>query len=76
MMALEQCRPGAAQDSVAFAEMGWPSYARADLSRETSSFETDSRAAVFSQSRAPRTSAGVDELTIRAPFDGMVIGGR
>jgi HlyD family secretion protein len=64
-----------AQDSVRIAEMELAQATRElDLSRETTSFEVQTRAqqVVSQQSRAADLSKRVDELTIRAPFDGMV----
>jgi HlyD family secretion protein len=65
----------AAQDSVRIAEMELAQASKElDLSRETSSFEVQTRAqqVISQQSRASDLSKRVDELTIRAPFDGMV----
>lgn len=65
----------AAQDSVRIAEMELAQATRElDLSRETTSFEVQTRAqqVVSQQSRAADLAKRVDELTIRAPFDGMV----
>ncbi len=65
----------AAQDSVRIAEMELAQAARElDLSRETSSFEIQTREqqVVSQESRTVDLGKRVDELTIRAPFDGMV----
>jgi HlyD family secretion protein len=65
----------AAQDSVRIAEMELAQATRElDLSRETSSFEIQTREqqVVSQESRASDLGQRVDELTIRAPFDGMV----
>ncbi len=65
----------AAQDSVRIAEMELAQATRElDLSRETTSFEVQTRAqqVISQQSRAADLAKRVDELTIRAPFDGMV----
>lgn len=65
----------AAQDSVRIAEMELAQATRElDLSRETSSFEIQTREqqVVSQESRASDLGKRVDELTIRAPFDGMV----
>jgi HlyD family secretion protein len=65
----------AAQDSVRIAEMELAQAARElDLSRETSSFEIQTREqqVVSQESRTSDLGKRVDELTIRAPFDGMV----
>jgi HlyD family secretion protein len=64
-----------AQDSVHIAEMELAQATRElDLSRETSSFEIQTREqqVVSQESRASDLGKRVDELTIRAPFDGMV----
>ena len=64
-----------AQDSVRIAEMELAQATRElDLSRETSSFEIQTREqqVVSQESRASDLAKRVDELTIRAPFDGMV----
>lgn len=65
----------AAQDSVRIAEMELAQASRElELSKETTSFEVQTRAqqVVSQQSRAADLAKRVDELTIRAPFDGMV----
>ncbi|HEX6085564.1 MAG TPA: efflux RND transporter periplasmic adaptor subunit [Thermoanaerobaculia bacterium] len=65
----------AAQDAVRIAEMELAQASRElDLSKETTSFEVQTRAqqVVSQQSRATDLAKRVDELTIRAPFDGMV----
>ena len=65
----------AAQDAVHIAEMELAQASRElDLSKETTSFEVQTRAqqVVSQQSRAADLARRVDELTIRAPFDGMV----
>ncbi len=65
----------AAQDAVRIADMELAQATRElDLSRETSSFEVQTRAqqVVSQESRASDLGKRVDELTIRAPFDGMV----
>lgn len=65
----------AAQDSLRIAEMELAQATRElDLSRETSSFEIQTREqqVVSQESRASDLAKRVDELTIRAPFDGMV----
>ena len=65
----------AAQDAVRIAEMELAQATRElDLSKETTSFEVQTRAqqVVSQQSRAADLAQRVDELTIRAPFDGMV----
>jgi HlyD family secretion protein len=65
----------AARDAVRIAEMELAQATRElDLSRETTSFEVQTRAqqVISQQSRAADLSKRVDELTIRAPFDGMV----
>jgi HlyD family secretion protein len=64
-----------AQDSVRIAEMELAQASRElDLSKETTSFEVQTRAqqVISQQSRASDLAKRVDELTIRAPFDGMV----
>ncbi|HYC90236.1 MAG TPA: efflux RND transporter periplasmic adaptor subunit [Thermoanaerobaculia bacterium] len=64
-----------AQDAVRIAEMELAQASRElELSRETTSFEVQTRAqqVISQQSRAADLSKRVDELTIRAPFDGMV----
>ena len=65
----------AAQDAVRIAEMELVQATRElDLSRETSTFEirTREQQVVSQESRASDLAKRVDELTIRAPFDGMV----
>ncbi len=65
----------AAQDAVRIAEMELAQATRElDLSRETSSFEIQTREqqVISQESRASDLAKRVDELTIRAPFDGMV----
>jgi HlyD family secretion protein len=65
----------AAQDAVRIAEMELAQASRElELSKETTSFEVQTRAqqVVSQQSRASDLAKRVDELTIRAPFDGMV----
>jgi len=65
----------AAQDSVRTAEMELAQSRRElDLSRETTSFEVQTREqqVISQQSVAADLAKRVDELTIRAPFDGMV----
>ena len=64
-----------AQDSVRIAEMELGQARRElDLSGETSTFEIQTREqqVVSQESRASDLGKRVDELTIRAPFDGMV----
>ena len=64
-----------AQDAVRIADMQLAQATRElDLSRETSSFEVQTREqqVVSQESRATDLGRRVDELTIRAPFDGMV----
>ena len=65
----------AAQDSVHIAEMELAQATRElDLSRETTSFEIQTREqqVISQESRASDLGKRVDDLTIRAPFDGMV----
>jgi HlyD family secretion protein len=64
-----------AQDAVRIAEMELAQARHElDLSRETTSFEIQTRAqqVISQQSVAADLAKRVDELTIRAPFDGMV----
>ncbi len=64
-----------AQDAVRIADMQLAQAKRElDLSGETSTFEVQTRAqqVVSQESRASDLAKRVDELTIRAPFDGMV----
>ena len=64
-----------AQDAVRIAELELAQARRElDLSRETTSFEVQTREqqVVSQQSRANDLAQRVGELTIRAPFDGMV----
>ena len=64
-----------AQDSVRIAEMELAQAKHElELSRETTSFEVQTRAqqVISQQSRAADLSKRVDDLTLRAPFDGMV----
>ena len=65
----------AAQDSVRIAEMELAQATRElDLSGETSAFEIQTREqqVVSQESRTADLGKRVEELTIRAPFDGMV----
>ena len=65
----------AAQDAVHIAEMELAQATRElDLSRETTSFEVQTREqqVVAQESVAADLAKRVDELTVRAPFDGMV----
>ncbi|HUR83068.1 MAG TPA: efflux RND transporter periplasmic adaptor subunit [Thermoanaerobaculia bacterium] len=65
----------AARDALRIAEMELAQASRElDLSKETNSFEVQTRAqqVISQQSRAADLSTRVGELTIRAPFDGMV----
>jgi HlyD family secretion protein len=64
-----------AQDAVRIAEMELAQATRElELSRETTSFEVQTRAqqVVSQESVASDLAKRVDDLTIRAPFDGMV----